>query len=48
VKLILSAKVEPTELYVGRNPQVTFEFDRTISRLTEMQSTEYLAKGHIC
>lgn len=48
VKLIVSAMVAPKQLYIGKNPQVTFEFDRTVSRLTEMQSTEYLGKPHIC
>jgi len=33
--------------YTGRNPQVKFEFDRTVSRLAEMQSKKYLAKAHI-
>ncbi len=47
VKLIISAESSPDGMYVGRNPQVKFEFDRTVSRLSEMQSTEYLAKGHI-
>lgn len=47
VKLILSAETVASELYIGRNPQVTFEFNRTVSRLTEMQSVEYLAKAHI-
>lgn len=47
VKLIISAESLPDEIYIGRNPQVKFEFDRTVSRLTEMQSTEYLAKGHV-
>ena len=47
VKLIISAEQTPPELYTGRNPQVKFEFDRTVSRLAEMQSKDYLAKGHI-
>lgn len=47
VKLIISAEQVATEIYVGRNPQVKFEFDRTVSRLSEMQSVEYLAKAHI-
>ena len=47
VKLIISAAAPASALYVGKNPQVRFEFDRTVSRLTEMQSVEYLAKGHI-
>jgi len=48
VKLIMSAEVLPQGLYIGKKPQVKFEFDRTVSRLTEMQSLEYLAKGHVC
>ncbi len=47
VKLILSAEAHAAQLYIGRNPQVKFEFDRTVSRLTEMQSIEYLGKAHI-
>ncbi|RUM96230.1 cell division protein ZapE [Pseudaminobacter arsenicus] len=41
--LILSADVSPDRLYAGR-PGVTeaFEFDRTVSRLMEMQSREWL------
>jgi cell division protein ZapE len=42
-RLIASAEVPPQELYQGR-PGVTeaFEFDRTVSRLIEMQSREWL------
>jgi len=47
VKLILSAEAKTAGLYIGRNPQVKFEFDRTASRLAEMQSTQYLGKAHI-
>ncbi|QHQ40869.1 cell division protein ZapE [Microbulbifer hydrolyticus] len=44
VKLVVSA-AEPIEsLYAGR--QLRFEFDRTMSRLQEMQSREYLARPH--
>jgi len=44
VKLVVSA-AEPIEsLYAGR--QLKFEFDRTMSRLQEMQSREYLARPH--
>ena len=44
VNLVLSA-AEPIEsLYAGRH--LRFEFERTVSRLQEMQSTEYLARPH--
>ncbi|WP_416909203.1 MAG: cell division protein ZapE [Polymorphobacter sp.] len=43
-KLIAAADAEPAGLYVqGDN---VFEFDRTVSRLMEMQSLDYLALGH--
>lgn len=44
VKLICSAEGEPHELYEKGDGR--FEFDRTVSRLMEMQSVEYLAAGH--
>ncbi|MEM7400627.1 MAG: cell division protein ZapE [Pseudomonadota bacterium] len=44
VKLILSAETTPDKLYLGSRLQS--EFERTISRLTEMQSHEYLEKQH--
>ena len=42
VKLIASAEAEPRALYRGR--RVAFEFERTVSRLTEMASRDYLAE----
>lgn len=45
VKLILSADVEVNSLYQG--DRLTFEFDRTTSRLIEMQSDKYLALPHL-
>lgn len=44
VKLVISAAVGPDELYRGK--RLVFEFDRTRSRLTEMQSHDYLAREH--
>ena len=46
-------KLEPTyaadvaldALYIG--DKLRFEFQRTLSRLTEMQSEEYLARPHL-
>lgn len=45
VKLILSADAGVHELYTGE--RLAFEFDRTSSRLIEMQSTAYLALPHL-
>lgn len=44
VKLIAAADAEPAELY--ENGDGRFEFERTVSRLMEMQSQDYLAEGH--
>jgi cell division protein ZapE len=44
VNLIVSAATPPTELYRGE--RVSFQFERTASRLIEMQSEEYLAREH--
>ncbi len=44
VKVVLSAAVSLEELYFGG--RLSFEFERTISRLLEMQSHEYLAREH--
>jgi len=44
VKLIVSAEAEVAALYTGT--RVAFEFQRTISRLQEMQSHDYLALSH--
>lgn len=42
-RLIVSAAAEPTGLYVGKSGAEAFEFDRTISRLIEMQSKDWVA-----
>jgi len=44
VKLILSAATAITDLYQGQ--RLAFEFERTKSRLLEMQSHDYLAREH--
>ena len=44
VKLLAAADAEPAGLYPAGDG--SFEFARTVSRLEEMQSAEYLAEGH--
>jgi cell division protein ZapE len=44
VKLLAAADAEPEGLYPAGDGG--FEFQRTVSRLEEMQSAEYLAEGH--
>jgi cell division protein ZapE len=49
VKLIATADAEPAELYDSSqkgDDEGRFMFDRTVSRLMEMQSQDYLALGH--
>ncbi|MES2493607.1 MAG: cell division protein ZapE [Pseudomonadota bacterium] len=49
VKLVATADAQPEQLYqvdAKGNEGGRFEFDRTISRLMEMQSRDYLALGH--
>ncbi|HEY7806427.1 MAG TPA: cell division protein ZapE [Croceibacterium sp.] len=49
VKLFAAAAAEPEALYpagANENDAGRFEFERTVSRLKEMQSAEYLAQGH--
>lgn len=45
VKLIMSSEVPLEALYAGG--RLSFEFKRTLSRLQEMQSHEYLAREHL-
>ncbi len=45
VKLILSAEVSLSSLYAGGI--LSFEFERCVSRLKEMQSHEYLSLAHL-
>jgi cell division protein ZapE len=44
VKLFATAASAPEDLYMAGDG--SFEFERTVSRLMEMQSAEYLAQGH--
>jgi len=44
VKVFVTAETTPEELY--RSGDGSFEFQRTASRLSEMQSDEYMAMGH--
>ena len=44
VKLLASADAAPSRLYPEGDG--AFEFERTVSRLLEMQSDDYLALGH--
>lgn len=44
VKLIATANADPADLYAEGDGK--FEFERTVSRLIEMQSMDYLAEGH--
>ena len=44
VKLFATAAAKPEDLY--RAGDGRFEFERTVSRLNEMQSAEYMALGH--
>jgi cell division protein ZapE len=44
VKLLVAADATPDDLYQAGDGR--FEFERTVSRLNEMQSADYLALGH--
>ena len=41
----IDAAAPPQELYTGQ--KLKFEFQRTVSRLQEMQSHEYLERPHV-
>ncbi len=45
VKLIMSAEVPAEQLYQGT--KLAFQFERTVSRLFEMQSHDYLEQPHL-
>lgn len=45
VKLVLSAEAPAAKLYIGE--RLAFEFQRTLSRLTEMQTPAFLGRAHL-
>jgi cell division protein ZapE len=45
-RIVVSAEAEPEKLYVGKRGTEAFEFERTASRLVEMQSREWLETTH--
>ena len=45
VKLVLSAEAPVQRLYIGE--RLAFEFQRTISRLTEMRTPAFLGRPHL-
>lgn len=45
VKLVLSAEAPAQRLYIGE--RLAFEFRRTVSRLTEMQTSAFLGRPHL-
>jgi cell division protein ZapE len=42
VRLVVSAEAAPAQLYVAKRGNEVFEFERTASRLAEMQSRDWL------
>ncbi|MCJ2134389.1 AFG1 family ATPase [Methylobacterium sp. J-026] len=46
VKLVASAAADAQDLYAAGTGREAFEFDRTVSRLIEMRSRDYLALPH--
>jgi cell division protein ZapE len=45
IRLVVSAEAEPHELYKAKTGTEVFEFDRTVSRLIEMRSEEWVAQA---
>ncbi len=46
VNMLCTAAAPPNQLYTATSGTEQFEFERTASRLIEMQSHEYLAAQH--
>jgi len=47
IHLVISAAGEPAELYTAPDGEEAFAFPRTVSRLIEMRSSDYLAGGRV-
>lgn len=45
VNIVVSAAVEPEKIYSGK--KLSFEFDRAVSRINEMQTTKYIDSAHL-
>ena len=45
IRLVVSAEAEPQDLYQATTGTEAFEFDRTVSRLIEMRSEEWVAQA---
>ena len=45
IRIVVSAQAKPDKLYTATSGTEAFEFKRTISRLHEMQSREYIGAG---
>lgn len=45
IRLVVSAEAEPQKLYQAKTGTEVFEFDRTVSRLIEMRSEEWVANA---
>jgi cell division protein ZapE len=46
VKMVISAAAQAHQLYLATDGREVFEFERTVSRLIEMRSNDYLAQRH--
>lgn len=45
VNIIVSAAAQPEKIYSGK--KLSFEFDRAVSRINEMQTTKYIESVHV-
>jgi len=47
VRIVISAQAKPEKLYQAKSGTEAFEFERTISRLHEMESREYIGAAEV-